>query len=507
MGPFFCLPGGGRALHTLDFAVVCVYFVFTLGLGLWVARRQRSATDYFLGARNLPAWAILLSIVATETSALTVISVPGIGARGDFTFLQLAFGYLIGRCAVALWLLPGYFRGEQETAYARLETRFGAGTRRLTSVVFLVTRFLGDAVRVFASAIPLALVPGWSVPTSIIAMGIVTMIYTWFGGFKAVVWTDVLQLSVYLAGGVGALLVAWSLAGGPAEALGMAAEAGKLKLIAPELDFTHTYTLLGGLLGGALLSAASHGTDHLIVQRLLATRSLGDARVALVGSGIMVIAQFTLFLLVGSAIWAAGLAPAEISGDQLFPKFVVEQLPTGLAGLVVADLLAAAMGTHSSAIKSLASSATHDLYASWTGRNDPVHLLKVGRLFSAVWGSTLILGALFFHYLARGGDTPVVVLALSIASVTYGALLGTYLLAAKWPRANGRDVIAAVLVTVSLMLVVIFAKRLATNAAFAWLEPVGRLAWPWYVPLGTLLAWGTGVAASYLHEAAGPRRS
>ncbi|MFL5447901.1 MAG: sodium:solute symporter family transporter, partial [Gemmatimonadales bacterium] len=175
-----------------DLVVVALYFVFTLGLGLWVARRQRSATDYFLGARDLPAWAILLSIVATETSALTVISVPGIGARSDLTFLQLTFGYLLGRIAVARWLLPGYFRGEQETAYARLESRFGVGTRRLTSTVFLVTRFLGDAVRVFASAIPLALVTGWSVPTSIVVMGIVTMIYTWFGGFKAVVWTDVL---------------------------------------------------------------------------------------------------------------------------------------------------------------------------------------------------------------------------------------------------------------------------------------------------------------------------
>ena len=178
-----------------------LYFVFTLGVGLWVARHQRSATDYFLGARDLPAWAILLSIVATETSALTVISIPGIGARGDLTFLQLTLGYLIGRIGVAVWLLPGYFRGEQETAYARLEYRFGVGTRRLTSAIFLVSRFLGDAVRVFASAIPLALVTGWSIPTSIIVMGVVTMIYTWFGGFKAVVWTDVLQLSVYLAGG------------------------------------------------------------------------------------------------------------------------------------------------------------------------------------------------------------------------------------------------------------------------------------------------------------------
>jgi solute:Na+ symporter, SSS family len=487
-----------------DLIVVVLYFVFTLGLGLWVARRQRSASDYFLGARDLPAWAILLSIVATETSALTVISVPGIGSRGDLTFLQLTFGYLVGRIGVAVWLLPGYFRGDQETAYTRLESRFGVGTRRLTSSVFLVTRFLGDAVRVFASAIPLALVTGWSIPTSIVAMGVVTMVYTWFGGFKAVVWTDVLQLSVYLAGGIGALLIAWKLAGGPGAALELARSAGKLKVIDPTIDFTRTYTLLGGFVGGALLSAASHGTDHLIVQRLLATRSLRDARTALVGSGIMIIIQFLLFLLVGSAIWAAGLAPANVPGDQLFPLFVLNHLPTGLAGLVVAGILAAAMGTHSSAINSLASSTTHDLYASWTGRQDPVHLLRVGRLVSGIWALALIAGALFFHYIASGNDTPVVVLALSIASVTYGALLGTYILAGRWPRAQGRDVVGAVTITVVLMLVVVFAKRLSSDPGLSWLLPVGKLAWPWYVPLGTLLAVSSGIGLSYLpHQVQG----
>jgi SSS family solute:Na+ symporter len=485
-------------VHALDLAVVVVYFVFTLGVGLWVSRHQRSAADYFLGARDLPAWAILLSIVATETSALTVISVPGIGARGDLTFLQLTFGYLIGRIGVARWLLPGYFRGDQETAYARLESRFGVGTRRLTSLIFLVSRFLGDAVRVFASAIPLALVTGWSIPTAIAVMGLVTMVYTWFGGFKAVVWTDVLQLSVYLAGGIGALLIAWRLGGGMGAALDRAAAAGKLRLFDLEPSLTHTYTLLSGLVGGALLSAASHGTDHLIVQRLLATRSLRDARVALIGSGVMVIGQFSLFLVVGSAIWAAGLAPAEMGSDNIFPSFVLNHLPTGLAGLVIAGILAAAMGTHSSAINSLASSATHDLYASWTGRRDPVHLLKVGRLISAGWAIGLVAGALFFHATAGGGQTPVVVLALSIASVTYGPLLGTYVLAGRWPRARGRDVVGAVGVTVAVMLVVIFAKRLATAPALAWLEPVGQLAWPWYVPLGTLLAVGSGIALSYL---------
>lgn len=423
---------------------------------------------------------------------------PGIGARGDLTFLQLAFGYLIGRILVAIWLLPGYFTGEQETAYARLESRFGITTRRWTSVVFLVTRALGDAVRVFASAIPVALVTGWGIPASILAVGVITMLYTWFGGFKAVVYTDVMQLMVYLAGGVGALFVAWHLAGGAHAALALAAAAGKLRIIDPTMNFTTTYTLLGGLVGGALLSAASHGTDQLIVQRLLGSRSLKDARTALVGSGIVVILQFTLFLLVGSAIWAASLAPGDAPADQLFPRFIIEHLPTGLAGLVVAGILAAAMGTHSSAINSLASSVTHDLYASWTGRRDPVHLLQVGRLFSAAWGLILIGGALFFFGYTSQGDTPVVVLALSIASVTYGGLLGTYILAGRWPRARGRDALAATAATIAIMLVVVFAKRLAVHQGLAFLAPVGRLAWPWYVPLGTALTLSIGVAASYL---------
>jgi solute:Na+ symporter, SSS family len=481
-----------------DLVVVGLYFLVTLGIGFWATRRQETAGDYFLGARNLPAWAVLLSIVATETSALTVISVPGIGARGDLTFLQLAFGFALGRIGVAIWLLPGYFRGEQETAYARLESRFGLGTRRLVSLVFLTTRFLGDGVRIFAGAIPLALVTGWSIPLAILAMGGATLVYTYFGGLKAVVWADVVQLAVYLAGGVAALLIAWQLAGGAMAALNEAASAGKLRVLNPSLDLTATYTLWGGLIGGAMLSAASHGTDHLIVQRLLATRSLGDARTALIGSGVVVILQFLLFLLVGSAIWAAGLAADTLLADEIFPRFIIEHLPVGLAGLVVAGILAAAMSTISSSINALASSMTHDIYVGLTGRREPAHLLRVGRAFSAVWGTSLIVAALFFYQYAIGQDTPIVVLALSIASITYGALLGTYFLAGRWPRARGRDAVGAVAFAVSVMLVVVFAKRLSTYPGLAWLDPVGRLAWPWYVPLGTLLAVGSGVVLSYL---------
>lgn len=425
-----------------------------------------------------------------------MISIPGTGARGDLTFLQLVLGYIVGRTAVAVWLLPGYFRGSQETAYARLESRFGPGTRRLMSSIFLVTRFLGDGVRVFASAIPLALVTGWSAPVSIAVIGLVTMVYTWFGGFKAVVWADVLQLGVYVAGGVAALMVAWSLAGGAGAALAAADAAGKLRVFNPAVSFTATYTLLGGLVGGAMLSAASHGTDHLIVQRLLATRSLRDARLALVGSGFGVFLQFLLFLLVGSAVWATKRIPDTIPSDQLFPRFVITYLPAGLAGLVVAGILAAAMSTHSSAINALASSLTHDLYAGWTGRRDPAHLLRVGRICSALWAVALMLGALLFLAYDREGTTPVVVLALSIASIAYGGLLGAYVLAGRWSRATGRDVVAGVAVSLTIMLVVFFARRLSEQPALVWLAPVGRLAWPWYVPLGTLLTVGVGTCSS-----------
>jgi SSS family solute:Na+ symporter len=483
-------------MSPLDLSVIVAYFALTLGIGVWVTRRQATAGDYFLGARDLPAWAILLSIVATETSALTVISVPGIGARGDLTFLQLSFGYLVGRIGVAYWLLPGYFSGTQETAYSRLESRFGVRSRRVVSVIFMATRFLGDGVRIFAGAIPLAILTGWSVSAAILAMGIVTLIYTWFGGLKAVVWADVVQLVVYVGGGIAALLIAWELAGGAGAAFDLAAAAGKLRLIDPVINLTSTYTLLGGLVGGAMLSAASHGTDHLIVQRLLATRSLRDAQRALIGSGVVVILQFLLFLLVGSAIWAAGFAPDSLPGDSIFPRFIIEHLPQGLAGLVVAGILAAAMSTISSSINALASSVTHDIYSSWTGRTDPAHLLRVGRAFSLAWGGALIGAALFFQQFASGTGTPVVVLALSIASITYGALLGTYILAGRWSKAMGRDIIASVAVTLVFMLLVVFARQLSEQPAFGWLAPLGRLAWPWYVPLGTLLAVTVGTLSS-----------
>jgi SSS family transporter len=473
-------------MTALDWAVMAVYGVVVLALGAHFAKHQRDATDYFLGRQGLPWWTVMFSVVATETSALSVISVPGIGARSDLGFLQLAMGYLIGRIGVAVWLLPGYFRGQQETAYTRLELRFGPQARRLASGIFMVIRALGDSVRVFATAIPLAIVTGWSIPSSIIAVVSATVIYTWAGGLRAVVWTDLLQLAIYLLGAIVTLAVAAQLAGGTELLFASAREAGKLRVFDFRISLSAPYTFLAAVLGGAMLSAASHGTDHLMVQRLLATRDLGSARKALVGSGVVVILQFALFLLVGTALWGAGIDDGISPGDELYPRFIVEHLPAGLAGLVVAGLLAAAMSTVSSSLNSLASASTHDFYAPLSRRSEPRHLLAVGRWMTLGWAGTLVVGALSFS----SDQQPVVELALSIASITYGALLGTYILAGASKRVAQRDVILAMLIACGAMLTVVLVKP----------GPLAALAWPWYVPLGTLITLATGIASSWLRR-------
>jgi SSS family transporter len=473
-------------MRALDIVVIALYFAGVIAAGLLLAGRQRDAADYFLGRRGLPWWAIMLSIVATETSALTVISVPGIAARSNLTFLQLTFGYLVGRVGVAAVLLPGYFAGTQETAYTRLEHRFGPLARRVASGIFLVTRALADCVRVFATAIPLAIITGWSLPAGILAVGIVTMVYAWIGGLRAVVWVDVIQLGVYLLGGVATLVVATGMAGGM-PAFATAWQQGKLATFDFTLSFHVLYTFWGGVIGGALLSSASHGTDHLMVQRLLAARDLPDARKALIGSGVFIVVQFALFLLVGTSLWLAGAAPAGMASDKIYPTFVVQQLPAGLSGLVVAGILAAAMSTQASTVNSLASAATHDFYAPLAGRRDPAQLLAVGRWLTLFWSALLVGGAMLF----RSQDTPVVQSALSLASLTYGGLLGTYLLS-FWRRARQRDVIVAIGVSVLVMTPIVLGSVIP-HFPLRWLP---GLAWPWYVPLGTGVTVSVGWASS-----------
>ena len=496
-----------HAFTVLDLVVLFVYLVATTLLGIWLGRNQKSARDYFVADKAIPWWAVLFSVVATETSALTFISIPGLAYLTDLSFLQIAAGYLLGRTVIAYTLLPRYYQGELVTAYTLLERRFGLATRRFASVTFMVTRAFGDSVRIFATAIPIALiigplVPGpYVTPIAILILGVFTVIYTYHGGMRAVVWTDVMQTGVYVFGGLAAVyLIGQGVAGGWGGVIASARTEGKLDIIDTYLGLDRPHTLLAGLLGGGFLSMASHGADQLIVQRLLAASTLRDARKALIGSGIAVIFQFALFLLIGTGLWAFYQGQSFARPDEIFPRFIVEVMPPGLTGLVVAAILAAAMSTVSGALNSLSASTTHDIYIPLSKRRaDDPRMLRVGRLFTLAWAVILIGGAML--YPAQG--TPVVVVALSIASFTYGGLLGGFGLGMFWRRAEQRDAITGMGVGILAMTFVVFAKPIASAlpGLTGVLVPIGAIAWPWYVLIGTTITMSVGILSSLTHEA------
>jgi solute:Na+ symporter, SSS family len=496
----------------LDAIVLIAYLVGTTALGLWVGRRQRDAKDYFVADRAIPWWAVMLSIVASETSALTFISTPGLSygnapGFGDLGFLQVVAGYILGRIAVAAVLLPRYFQGNLVTAYALLETRFGLATRRFTSIVFMVTRALADSVRVFATAIPVALIISPSVtnksyvmPIAVLLLGLLTVIYTYKGGMKAVVWTELVQAGIYLSGGAAALVILGSLVpGGWGAIWSGASAAGKTRAIDFTFTLSNPHTVWAGLIGGAFLAMASHGTDQLIVQRLMSSRTLKDAQRAIIGSGIVVFCQFFLFLLIGLGLWAFYQGRTFTATDQIFPTFILEHMPPGLVGLIVAAIVAATMSTHSGAINSLAGATTHDIYLPLSGRSaDDPQTLRKGRLFALGWGVILTLGALLFP---QDTKTPVVVVALGIASFTYGGLLGGFALGIFWRRAVQRDAIIGMSVAIAVMAFIVFAKPIsaAYPSLASTLGPFASIAWPWYVLIGTTITLVVGILSSLTH--------
>lgn len=493
------------AFTALDLAVLVVYLLATTALGMWLGRGQKDARDYFVAGQAVPWWAILFSVVATETSALTFISIPGLAYATDMSFLQIAFGYLIGRVVIAYTLLPRYYQGELVTAYALLERRFGVATRRFASVVFMVTRAFGDSVRVFATAIPVALIvgpffPGAPVmPLSILILGVFTLVYTYHGGMRAVIWTDVMQTGVYALGGLAALyLIGAGVDGGWSTILAGAGAEGKLRIVDTYAGFDRPHTIWAGLIGGAFLSMASHGADQLIVQRLLASHNLRDARRALIGSGVAVIVQFAMFLLIGVGLHAFYGGKQFAMPDEIFPTFIVEVMPPGLTGLVIAAILAAAMSTVSGSLNSLAAATVHDLYLPLSRRTagEP-GVLQVSRLFTLIWAVVLIGGAMLY----RAEGTPVVTVALSIASFTYGGLLGGFFLGMLWRRAVQRDAILGMAVGILCMTFVVFARPLAGMVPSLGdaLGPLSRIAWPWYVLIGTTITMITGILSSFTH--------
>src|SRR5262245_54197009 len=440
-----------NSLRALDFALIILYVVGVTAWGSWLGRRQKDSRDYFLADHAMPWWAVCFSIIATETSVLTFISVPATAYTSDLWMVQLTVGYLIGRIVVAFVLLPGYFRGELSTAYALLDRRFGVLARRFASLIFLVTRCLASSIRLFAIAIPIHLIAGLPYWQAIVLTGVFTLIYTYYGGLKAVVYVDVLQMAIYLTGALAALIVLLQVVpGGWSGFVAAAAPAHKLRVLHWTGGFADGKWILTGLVGGAFLSMASHGVDHLIVQRLLASPGLKDARKALIASGVFIVAQFTLFLIVGIGVFAYYQGKPFATSDEIFPSFIMQGLPAGISGLVIAGIFSVAMSSEASAINSLASALTLDLYGPLSGRgSDSKHMFKVGKLFTLMFGLILIVGGILFQFIQQG--TPVVVIALNIASFTYGGLLGGFLLGILSKRAAETDAIIAMSVAIVVM--------------------------------------------------------
>ncbi|MBF6332858.1 sodium:solute symporter [Nocardia transvalensis] len=496
-------------MNALNLAVIVVYLVVVAWVGLRGSGKQRSSDDYFIGKGQMPWWAVCFSVVATETSVLTVISIPG-GAYTDQAFgnVELAIGYIIGRTVVAFALIPLYKRGGFVSAYQYLEQRFGRYLQGVASVTFVFTRLLADGVRLFAAAIPVQLLLdefgvnlGYDVIIAVLTL--VTVFYTYLGGIKAVIWTDALQMALYLVGAFIAIGVLTSHVG--ASGYSDAFHAGKFQLFDTNFDLGHILTspfaLPTAIIGGALFTMASHGSDQLIVQRILSTSSVRDSRKAMIGSGVFIALQFAAFSLLGALLWAynngrsakeMGLATA----DSLYPDFILHGLPVVISGLLVAGILGACMSTLSSSLNSMANSTVADIVRSFSRRelSDQI-MLRMGRIMTLVWA--VLMAGFAMGFSATTGN--VYLTALTIAGYTYGALLGAFLLGRLIKRANELDAIVAFVVTVAVMTFVVRVIKIDVTAGGSVVEK--GIAAQWLVPIGVLVTLAVGGIASRLHPA------
>ena len=471
-------------LSSVDLSLVAIYLAGITLFGLQFRSKDRSLKSYFLADRKIPWWAIALSIVAAETSTLTIISVPGLAYTGDWGFLQIVLGYLLGRIVVCILFLPRYFRGELLTAYEVIGERFGPRLHKLTAFLFLFLRAAAEGVRVFAVSIVVGIAIGTGDVLSIAIIVLLTLIYTLEGGMAAVIWTDVVQMALYVAGTVVSVFVlAHRVPGGWHAIHTVASSAGKLTIFHFAFSLSQTYTFWAGVAGGCFLTMASHGTDQLMVQRLLAAKNLRESRIALLASGGVILVQFALFLAIGTGLYYFyGNVTNGVSPDRVFPTFIVSEMPRGVAGLMVAAILAAAMSNLSAAVNSLSSSSMVDFYLAWKPDADERERARLSRAMTFFWALLLFVLAL----MSRSGGH-VVEVGLSIASVAYGALLGVFLLGTLTKSATESGAIVGMI------------GGLVANVLL-WKQPhfVPKVAWTWFVLIGSLLTFILGWVMSKL---------
>ena len=451
---------------------------------------QKTLRDYFLGGRTAPWWAICLSIVSAETSTLTIVGTPGLAFHGNLGFLQVVLGYLLARIVISVLFLPHYFRGEMFTAYELMRRRFGERIRKLTASIFLVTRALAEGVRVFAVSLVVSIVLGTDDAKSVVLITLLTLFYTFEGGMTAVIWTDVVQMSLYVLGAALSFFVILAkIPGGWAHVAAVAGAAHKFAIFdfrfAPSMEFfARPYTFWAGILGGCFLTTASHGTDQLMVQRLLSARDEAQSRAALLASWVVILVQFTLFLLIGVLLFvyygdARMAPPAQI--DRIYPAFLWNNLPPGVAGLSVAAILAAAMANLSAALNSLSSTTVVDFLHAHSGARDDARPVRLARLWTVVWAAVLVV----IGYASRHSPS-VLEAGLKIASVPLGALLGVFLLGVLTKKPREGAAMAGVVAGLAAILFVYY----RTPVAFTW-----------YVLIGAAVTFGVGLAASIFEKA------
>ncbi len=471
------------SLSSLDLTILAAYLLGVVLFGIWMGRGARSAAHYMLGDRDVSWLLILFSIIATETSTVTFLSIPGFAFSRDMTWLQIPIGFLIGRILVAAFLLPHYFRGELFTSYEVLAKRFGGATQRLASLLFIVTRTAADGLRLFLTAIVVQEMTGVSLSWAVVVTGSATLAYTFFGGMRAVLWTDLIQFVIYIGGALLALFVLLGkLPGGFGEVLTVGGQAGKLRFLDTGTSLAEPYTLWAGLFGGIFVSLGSHGVDQLMVQRYLCSRSLGNARKALVWSGFLVAAQFALFLFIGVALYAFYQRfPPELAfdrPDRVFAHFILREMPAGVVGILLGAIFAAAMSTLSSSLNSCATTFTRDLYRPFVGQAmGPEKELRVTRALTVVFGLLQIGVGIAGQQLTSS----VVGAVLGIAAFTTGIVLGVFFLGLFAQRVGQRAALAGFTAGLLLMTIVFFATPLA---------------WPWYALAGSALTFTLGTLAS-----------
>ena len=466
-------------MSAADYVVIAAYLVAITVFGSWFARFQKTTRDYFLADRSSPWWAICFTIVATETSTLSFIGVPAQAYAGSMVFLQLALGYIIGRIIVSVIFIPAYFSGELVTSYELLQRRFGAPVKTAASGIFLITRSLADGIRLFATALVIAVVTGVPVSWIVVILGAAMIVYTVRGGASAVIWTDVIQMFVYIAGAL-AVFVALlhRIPGGWAEVMSVGAAAGKFTVLSLSTDPKALYTIWAGLVGGIALTLATHGTDQFLVQRLLSARSAREASLGLVLSGFIVFAQFTLFLIIGIALFTYYQhvpAPALGRADEILPAFVVHTLSGGIAGFIVAAIVAAAL---SPSLNSMAAVTVSDFYLKFVrpGASE-TQQMRLARQSTVAWGVVQIAVALAAQWM----DRSVLDAGLAVLSLASGPVLGAFLVGVFTKRVNARSMLIGM------------AAGTAVLVAIWW---TGAVAWTWYAFTGAAVTSLTAVAAS-----------